>query len=164
MKRGTRAMRHASSSVCVPSVLATDRKSTRLNSSHLVISYAVFCLKKKTHTMTLALGYRPQLVLLHHASLSEQEVLSLSQRLCAEPALYTTQLVVQLQDLQCPSAQELAQLGVTVAAGSSPSSSSSQNIPNPTSGRATESRPLLQMLRRMLLPVSPRHSTRRPGV
>src|SRR3989454_2450274 len=27
--------------------IATDRKSTRLNSSHLVISYAVFCLKKK---------------------------------------------------------------------------------------------------------------------
>src|SRR5256885_12280306 len=27
-----------------------DRKSTRLNSSHLVISYAVFCLKKKTHS------------------------------------------------------------------------------------------------------------------
>src|SRR2546426_7777297 len=27
--------------------LRTDRKSTRLNSSHLVISYAVFCLKKK---------------------------------------------------------------------------------------------------------------------
>src|SRR5437899_49037 len=27
----------------------TDRKSTRLNSSHLGISYAVFCLKKKTH-------------------------------------------------------------------------------------------------------------------
>src|SRR5256885_6398901 len=26
--------------------LSTDRKSTRLNSSHLVISYAVFCLKK----------------------------------------------------------------------------------------------------------------------
>ena len=26
-----------------------DRKSTRLNSSHVVISYAVFCLKKKTH-------------------------------------------------------------------------------------------------------------------
>src|SRR5256885_12218978 len=28
-------------------LLAPDRKSTRLNSSHLVISYAVFCLKKK---------------------------------------------------------------------------------------------------------------------
>src|SRR2546429_6966478 len=27
-----------------------DRKSTRLNSSHGYISYAVFCLKKKTHT------------------------------------------------------------------------------------------------------------------
>src|SRR5256885_5711042 len=27
--------------------LLADRKSTRLNSSHLVISYAVFCLKKK---------------------------------------------------------------------------------------------------------------------
>src|SRR5256885_5151987 len=30
-----------------PRRLAPDRKSTRLNSSHLVISYAVFCLKKK---------------------------------------------------------------------------------------------------------------------
>src|SRR2546426_1472935 len=30
------------------SPLERDRKSTRLNSSHLVISYAVFCLKKKT--------------------------------------------------------------------------------------------------------------------
>src|SRR5688500_19533674 len=28
--------------------IRVDRKSTRLNSSHLVISYAVFCLKKKT--------------------------------------------------------------------------------------------------------------------
>src|SRR2546426_7327878 len=34
--------------------LEVDRKSTRLNSSHLVISYAVFCLKKKknkTHAL-----------------------------------------------------------------------------------------------------------------
>src|SRR2546426_7853152 len=30
---------------------ASDRKSTRLNSSHLVISYAVFCLKKKKNTI-----------------------------------------------------------------------------------------------------------------
>src|SRR5258708_14273421 len=29
----------------------TDRKSTRLNSSHQIISYAVFCLKKKKHTV-----------------------------------------------------------------------------------------------------------------
>src|SRR2546426_2922501 len=32
-------------------VLFADRKSTRLNSSHLVISYAVFCLKKKKQAM-----------------------------------------------------------------------------------------------------------------
>src|SRR2546426_8419542 len=30
-----------------PTLRVGDRKSTRLNSSHLVISYAVFCLKKK---------------------------------------------------------------------------------------------------------------------
>src|SRR5256885_5727655 len=33
-----------------------DRKSTRLNSSHLVISYAVFCLKKKTTARRARLG------------------------------------------------------------------------------------------------------------
>src|SRR2546430_12062875 len=32
-----------------------DRKSTRLNSSHSQISYAVFCLKKKTYNTTLLL-------------------------------------------------------------------------------------------------------------
>src|SRR3989442_3189629 len=30
-------------------MVAVDRKSTRLNSSHVRISYAVFCLKKKNH-------------------------------------------------------------------------------------------------------------------
>src|SRR5436190_17754623 len=38
-----------------------DRKSTRLNSSHTVISYAVFCLKKKKnqqHSVTTALPIR----------------------------------------------------------------------------------------------------------
>src|SRR2546426_5775430 len=42
---------NASPSVMLPkakeAALRADRKSTRLNSSHLVISYAVFCLKKK---------------------------------------------------------------------------------------------------------------------
>src|SRR3712207_6993679 len=32
---------------------ALDRKSTRLNSSHANISYAVFCLKKKIHNVQL---------------------------------------------------------------------------------------------------------------
>src|SRR5256885_12534728 len=42
-----------------------DRKSTRLNSSHLVISYAVFCLKKKKlpHNSVLPFPHR-----IHHAS------------------------------------------------------------------------------------------------
>src|SRR5205814_9747388 len=34
--------------ISVSRIRARDRKSTRLNSSHLGISYAVFCLKKKT--------------------------------------------------------------------------------------------------------------------
>src|SRR5256885_7359081 len=33
-----------------PEAKVLDRKSTRLNSSHLVISYAVFCLKKKNNS------------------------------------------------------------------------------------------------------------------
>src|SRR5256885_4157493 len=36
-----------------------DRKSTRLNSSHLVISYAVFCLKKKTSPPPTAVPHSP---------------------------------------------------------------------------------------------------------
>src|SRR2546426_4082265 len=35
-----------------PQTTTLDRKSTRLNSSHLVISYAVFCLKKKKKNTT----------------------------------------------------------------------------------------------------------------
>src|SRR5690349_24922484 len=35
-------------------VLRADRKSTRLNSSHVEISYAVFCLKKKKKDETMA--------------------------------------------------------------------------------------------------------------
>src|SRR5258707_7397652 len=37
---------------------AVDRKSTRLNSSHANISYAVFCLKKKKHIHRLADAHR----------------------------------------------------------------------------------------------------------
>src|SRR5256885_7720487 len=36
-----------------------DRKSTRLNSSHLVISYAVFCLKKKKKLRSAATSESP---------------------------------------------------------------------------------------------------------
>src|SRR5207253_6995659 len=41
---------------------APDRKSTRLNSSHVAISYAVFCLKKKTRPITNVLIY----IISHH--------------------------------------------------------------------------------------------------
>src|SRR5256885_3379746 len=39
-----------------------DRKSTRLNSSHLVISYAVFCLKKKKQARLCRLSPRSTIV------------------------------------------------------------------------------------------------------
>src|SRR5256885_10163781 len=39
----------------VPFTTRRDRKSTRLNSSHLVISYAVFCLKKKKRSPNVTL-------------------------------------------------------------------------------------------------------------
>src|SRR5258705_3429388 len=42
-RAGTYGARHG----CTGAVPGRDRKSTRLNSSHLGISYAVFCLKKK---------------------------------------------------------------------------------------------------------------------
>src|SRR2546426_2686544 len=42
-----------------PMVGDVDRKSTRLNSSHLVISYAVFCLKKKKKDIQLTQSAAP---------------------------------------------------------------------------------------------------------
>src|SRR5256885_8921541 len=41
---------------------STDRKSTRLNSSHLVISYAVFCLKKKKKKLQNTLCTAPSVL------------------------------------------------------------------------------------------------------
>src|SRR2546428_5519370 len=42
---------HADDLICIRSNALLDRKSTRLNSSHDQISYAVFCLKKKKTTL-----------------------------------------------------------------------------------------------------------------
>src|SRR3989454_1396627 len=47
---GLEPPRHAPVESWVVAGPKRDRKSTRLNSSHLVISYAVFCLKKKKKT------------------------------------------------------------------------------------------------------------------
>src|SRR3712207_7919614 len=49
LQAGRAAAGHRDRAHLVPS-LVRDRKSTRLNSSHANISYAVFCLKKKNHT------------------------------------------------------------------------------------------------------------------
>src|SRR5256885_12993471 len=48
---GGRHGRHHQHRRALAQLVDGDRKSTRLNSSHLVISYAVFCLKKKTYDM-----------------------------------------------------------------------------------------------------------------
>src|SRR5437773_3815863 len=44
-----------------------DRKSTRLNSSHITISYAVFCLKKKKKKVTSKTTVKEQQYLKHEA-------------------------------------------------------------------------------------------------
>src|SRR5947207_12272274 len=59
-----------------------DRKSTRLNSSHTVISYAVFCLKKKKTTKDITINRSPhqantwrhhtQIVIIAHSSMPTQ--------------------------------------------------------------------------------------------
>src|SRR5215468_9415639 len=46
--------RHDSASLGTSASACADRKSTRLNSSHITISYAVFCLKKKKKTWDVA--------------------------------------------------------------------------------------------------------------
>src|SRR5256885_3163440 len=56
MKDGAlqRPLRHHHSGATHKPPPAADRKSTRLNSSHLVISYAVFCLKKKKEASVIS--------------------------------------------------------------------------------------------------------------
>src|SRR5258708_10692333 len=50
------SVRRAGNKVRVTGQLIQDRKSTRLNSSHQIISYAVFCLKKKNKTKTMTVS------------------------------------------------------------------------------------------------------------
>src|SRR5258705_8321804 len=47
MTIGPHVLRIPSGALAQPTTITGDRKSTRLNSSHLGISYAVFCFKKK---------------------------------------------------------------------------------------------------------------------
>src|SRR3712207_7027822 len=50
---GGKGLERVAGGVDRPARARTDRKSTRLNSSHANISYAVFCLKKKKSSTTL---------------------------------------------------------------------------------------------------------------
>src|SRR5256885_4135426 len=56
--RGLRCRAGSSCPICRSSSRDRDRKSTRLNSSHLVISYAVFCLKKKKYLDSSSVSQR----------------------------------------------------------------------------------------------------------
>src|SRR3712207_7954218 len=71
---------------------ARDRKSTRLNSSHANISYAVFCLKKKTHSLDIYAAKDrlklPDYELLNAASLIETEHSNPTSRPPLQPAFY----------------------------------------------------------------------------
>src|SRR5438270_55547 len=67
-----------------------DRKSTRLNSSHSQISYAVFCLKKKTPKLSSASAHTdstssPNALLLHDPSTPTIHALSLHDALPISP-------------------------------------------------------------------------------
>src|SRR5438874_9860876 len=62
-------------------LLRRDRKSTRLNSSHVEISYAVFCLKKKSGQLLnllcdIRIGVLPRCVLIAIAHDAHQEAMS----------------------------------------------------------------------------------------
>src|SRR2546430_7619726 len=54
-----------------PQVRETDRKSTRLNSSHSQISYAVFCLKKKNRCLHLNALQSTTLTLINRPPLTQ---------------------------------------------------------------------------------------------
>src|SRR6266496_4418692 len=61
-----------------------DRKSTRLNSSHVEISYAVFCLKKKKGSRTVSTGGTNNCELVHARQISGKAVrISVGRRLRA---------------------------------------------------------------------------------
>src|SRR2546430_10785820 len=52
--------------------LIKDRKSTRLNSSHSQISYAVFCLKKKKNTLAVKLRRPHEAVSVHRPTIDQR--------------------------------------------------------------------------------------------
>src|SRR5256885_2881284 len=78
---------------------AGDRKSTRLNSSHLVISYAVFCLKKKT-LVFFFIGRKHFFVAMRAAVQFDQMLFAMIDILFAVPAI-TNRLFEQISKRFC---------------------------------------------------------------
>src|ERR1022692_3729670 len=69
-----------------------DRKSTRLNSSHLVISYALFCLKNTAPTTVVLLALAPTVVRLAGVSVPAALCVAKPRRPPARPARCPTAL------------------------------------------------------------------------
>src|SRR5258708_12718949 len=61
---------------------SADRKSTRLNSSHQIISYAVFCLKKKNRRLAESPFLAPLPVSTFHDSSSDILILTRNSHSC----------------------------------------------------------------------------------
>src|SRR5690242_6367086 len=75
----------------------TDRKSTRLNSSHMSISYAVFCLKKKTEVVSALIA------LLHRdIFLSSDESVMKSLRQLSQSSFEVVPMVVNALQITAP--------------------------------------------------------------
>src|SRR5256885_7278336 len=88
-----------SSGLCSGNSTRPDWKSTRLNSSHLVISYAVFCLKKKKqYTSTESIQYMMHLIhRLKENDIANDYVLLGQQALEEGTASYAQDLPYELQ-------------------------------------------------------------------
>src|SRR5256885_7079697 len=85
---------HEIRSLCTAcTVLRGDRKSTRLNSSHLVISYAVFCLKKIMMSLLAAMGSIHGLMML---VLSVEQAIDFLVLFAFIPARYDVKLLSEL--------------------------------------------------------------------
>src|SRR3989454_3449445 len=69
-----------SSHLVISYAVSFFRKNTRLNSSHLVISYAVFCLQKKTPTHCPRLQVGPQVVWTPQPPFQDTEALHIDRR------------------------------------------------------------------------------------
>src|SRR5436309_6178947 len=64
IRAGVRTIDHGSMMDAEAVELLRDRKSTRLNSSHVKISYAVFCLKKKKKKKKIKLIIRTKIIMI----------------------------------------------------------------------------------------------------